>query len=70
MNTNLKNNAFGAVIVATALLASVGSANAGGQTHRMPADYGKTTPTYEIKVLGMPAADAPVTVQLVNEATG
>jgi hypothetical protein len=70
MNTNLKNTVFGAVIVAAALLASVGSANAGGQTHRMPADYGKTYPTYELKVVGVPAADAPFTVQLVNDATG
>ena len=70
MNTNLKNNALGALVAAAALLASVGSAIAGGQIHRMPADYGKTTPTYEFKVVGVPAADAPFTVQLVNDATG
>ena len=71
MNTNLKNPvARSATFAAAALLATTMSASAGGQPPAMPADYGKTTPTYEIKVLGVPAADAPITVQLVNDATG
>ena len=56
--------------VAAALLATVSAANAGGQAHVMPSDYGRTYPTYEFKIVGTPSAAAPFTVQLVNAATG
>lgn len=69
MNTRSKKTiALSAAIVAAALFA--GPATAGGQTHRLPADYGKTYPTYEITVVNMPFEGSPLTVQLVNKDTG
>ncbi len=70
MNTNSKRTAaFVGAFVATALFA--GSAVAGGQAHRLPADYGKTSPTYEIRIVNMPSGEtAPLTVQVVNKETG
>jgi len=56
--------------VAAALLATVTAAGAGGQRHVMPADYGQTHPTYEFKIVTAPSAQAPLTVQLLNVATG
>ncbi len=69
MNTNSKKTTmFGAVIMSAALLA--GTAVAGGQIHKLPADYGKTYPTYEFKIVNAPSARTPLTVQLVNRNTG
>ena len=71
MNTNLKNTiARSAAFVAAALLATVTAANAGSPRHLMPADYGQTHPAYTFKIVGTPSATAPLTVQLVNAATG
>jgi hypothetical protein len=72
-NMNTHRNSAGvrrATYVAAALLATVATANAGGRTHVMPADYGQTHPTYEFKVVSLPSAESPLTVQLVNVATG
>ncbi len=70
MKTNSKKNSVivGAV-VAAALLA--GPAIAGGQMHRMPADYGKSFPAYEIRLVNVPSDGAALlTVQVVNKETG
>jgi hypothetical protein len=70
MNTNSKKTTvFGAIVAATALLASVGPASAGGPTHRMPANYGKPHQAYEIKIVSIPTAGHMLTVQLVNKQT-
>jgi len=70
MNTNLKNTAARAAFVAAAFLATFAAANAGGQRHVMPADYGQSHPAYAFKIVTAPSAGTPLTVQLVNEATG
>lgn len=59
-----------AAFVAATVLATAVSASAGGQRHVMPADYGQTHPAYAFKVVGAPSAATPLTVQLVNAATG
>ncbi len=53
-----------------ALLASTVAVNAGGPPHRLPADYGRPVPVYEIKVVGMPSSGRPLTVEVVNKQTG
>lgn len=70
MNTNSKKTAvLVGAIVATALFA--GSAVAGGPMHKLPADYGKTYPTYEIHIVNVPSGQStPLTVQVVNKETG
>lgn len=69
MKTNLtKIAALGSAIVAATLIA--GSAYGGGQMHRMPADYGRTYPAYEFKVVSVPSAGTPLTVQLMNKDAG
>ncbi|MDE1940162.1 MAG: hypothetical protein KGI68_14160 [Alphaproteobacteria bacterium] len=70
MNTNSKKTAiFSGVIVATALLA--GPAAAAGSIHRLPAGYGETYPTYEIRIVNVPSGQStPLTVQVVNKETG
>jgi len=71
MNTNRKiAAACSAAFVAAALLAIVTAAGAGGQRHVMPADYGQTHPVYEFKIVSLPSAATPLTVQLANIATG
>jgi len=71
MNTNLKNTvARSATFVAAALIAAATAANAGSPTHLMPADYGQAHPAYAFKIVGTPSAAAPLTIQLVNSATG
>jgi len=71
MNTNLKNTvARSAAFVAAALLAAVTAASAGAPRHLMPSDYGQTHPAYTFKIVGTPSAAVPLTVQLVNSATG
>jgi hypothetical protein len=71
MNTNRKiATARRAAIVAAALLATAMAATAGGQRHVMPADYGQTHPTYEFRIVSLPSAATPLTVQLVNTAPG
>lgn len=71
MNTNRKIAAARrAAIVAAALLATAMAANAGGQKHVMPADYGQTHPKYEFKIVSLPSGATPLTVQFVNTATG
>ena len=71
MNTNLKNTvARGAAFVAAALLAAVTAASAGAPRHLMPSDYGQAHPAYAFKFVGTPSAATPLTIQLVNSATG
>jgi len=71
MNTNMKNTvARSAAFVVAALLATVMAANAGSPTHLMPADYGQAHAAYAFKIVGTPSAAAPLTIQLVNSATG
>ncbi len=71
MNTNHKSHSvLPTIAVAAALLASVGSASAGGQRHVLPADYGKTYPIYEFKIVTESSGTTPLTVQLVNAETG
>ncbi len=71
MNTNRKTAAARrAAFVAAAVFATVTAAGAGGQKHVMPADYGQTHPAYEFKIVSLPSAATPLTVQFVNIATG
>jgi hypothetical protein len=71
MNTNRKIAAArSAAFVAAALLTTVTAADAGGQRHVMPADYGQTHPAYEFKIVSLPSAATPPTVQFMNTATG
>ncbi|MDE2135693.1 MAG: hypothetical protein KGJ49_13985 [Alphaproteobacteria bacterium] len=70
MNTNArKTTLIAAATIAAALLA--GPAVAGGQFHRMPADYGKMFPTYEIRIVNVPSGrTTPLTIQVINKETG
>ena len=69
MNTrSTKYAIFGAAIIAASLFTT--PATAGGPAHRLPADTGRTYPTYELRVVTMPAAGHMLTVQLVNKDTG
>lgn len=70
MNTNsMKSAIFVGALVAAALFA--GPSLAGGQIHRMPADYGKTYPTYEIRIVNVPSgSNTPLTVQVMNKEGG
>lgn len=65
-----QKTALRATIAAAALFGTVVAASAGGQSHVLPADYGKTYPTYQFKIVSMPPAGTTLTVQLVNTETG
>ena len=71
MNTNTNRTIrISSVFAVAALLTSLVAANAGGPAHKLPTDFGQPTPSYEIKVVGMPSAGHPLTVQVVNRDTG
>jgi len=42
------------------------AALAGGQTHRMPVDYGQPQPTYQLKLVSAPQEGQPLVVALVD----
>ena len=69
MNTN-KKLSVSSFLAAAALIATIGSANAGGQIHRLPTDYGTAYPAYEIRIASMPTAGHMLTIQLVDKQTG
>jgi hypothetical protein len=66
MNT-LKYTAA-AIIVAVALAPSAAAGSNG--MHRMPADYGKAQPVYELTVNAAPESGKPLIVTLIDRATG
>ncbi len=57
------------VAFAAGLIGSLGSANAGGQIHRMPADANQANTAYDIRVVTMPGQGRPLTVQVINKNT-
>lgn len=58
-----------AAFAATVAVLMVPSAAAGNGPHRMPADYGRPQPSYELKV-NTPVAGQPLVISLVNRADG
>ncbi|MDE2183990.1 MAG: hypothetical protein KGJ78_13305 [Alphaproteobacteria bacterium] len=70
MNTKSKRSLVLGVAISVVSLLS-GPAAAGGQTHRLPAGYGKTYPIYEIRIVNVRSGQGgPLTVQVVNKDTG
>ena len=63
-------NMFNAIIGTFAAIVTLQSASAGTAEHRMPADYGQTQPSYQLKLNAAPAVGAPLQITLVNQADG
>ncbi len=62
---------FAAAAALVAIVALTPSALAGSNgMHRMPADYGKIQPVYDLQTNGAPEAGKPLVVTLVDRATG
>lgn len=56
-----------AAFAATVAVLMVPSAAAGNGPHRMPADYGRSQPSYELKVSGAPEVGRPLVISLVDQ---
>lgn len=63
---SLNHTAFAAITAA--LMAT--PALAGAAPHRMPADYGRPQPVYELKISQAPVAGRAIVIALVDHSTG